>query len=69
MVQSRCTDCSVPIFLVKTGQHYKWLTDATDPRSWHCGHDPRWPVRVHHPEALYDIQQRRKAVAQGGLPE
>lgn len=52
--RARCTSCNANIFLVRFGQHYKWVTNPAKRDTWHCNTATyptrEWPVRTHQPD-------------------
>lgn len=52
-----CHRCGATIYLIKVSaatQTYKWVTDPSklNTPTWHCGHDPEFPLRSHAPQQV-----------------
>ena len=47
-----CIRCGATIHLRPVGiETFRWVTDPDKPKdSWHCGHDPLFPVQTHSPK-------------------
>jgi hypothetical protein len=43
----KCRFCDQVVYLIAFGLHYKWVTNALDSSSWHCGSDPNFPLKAH----------------------
>lgn len=49
----RCAECGEAITLVGISKtRFRWMTDPDSASSWHCGDDPRFPVKSHNPPEL-----------------
>jgi hypothetical protein len=47
-----CARCGATIYLVGSGNHFKWVTNPGKADTWHCGNDPDFPVRTHAPKEV-----------------
>lgn len=45
-----CARCQARIYLIQTGQSYKWVTDPFRAVTFHCTVDPDLPVLAHNPQ-------------------
>jgi hypothetical protein len=48
-IAKTCGRCAATIYLVRTGDHYKWLTNPEKENTWHCGNDILHPELAHAP--------------------